>query len=226
MSYMHLTHTRARERTPDYEPHDSRPLVRRDTLKRDRTITLSDLDDDGYDDYPYPSNHPKFRGPSRALTIRDQPSQLERYNIWSSDKRDDDERRRSYETRHTYKYADRHYHTDEEDTDESAFRLKINSTFDRPSTSHHHHSHETHLWPSDAFRRRDKWVDEHWEARQRSTSRERSKVRRNGLWGDFEEKERETQDERWSRYHRTSETKTEELRPLSGWRRSRIIRGN
>lgn len=223
MSYLHLTRTRARERTPDYESHDSRPLVRRDTLKRDRTITLSDLDDEGYDDYPYPSNHPKFKGPSRALTIRDQPSQLERYNIWSNDKRDDDERRHSYETRHTYKYSDRHHHTDDE-ADERAFRLKFSATFDRPSTSYHH-SHETHLWPSEAFRRRDKWTDEHWETRERSTSRERSRTRRNSFWGDFE-KEKETLGEKWSKYHRTSETHTEELRPLSGWRRNRIIRGN
>jgi hypothetical protein len=226
MSYLHFTHTHARERTPEYEAYNSRPLVRRNTHTHGRNITLSDLDDDGHDDYPYPSNH-KSNKLSSALTVRDQPSQLERYNIWSNDTRndEDDERRRSYDRRRTYKHSDRHYHSDDEDADDRAFRLKINSTFDRPSTSYHH-SHGAHLWPSDALRHSDKWIDEHWESRERSQSRERSRIRRSSFWGDFEEKERETQDERWSRYHRVSEAKTEEMRPLSGWRRRRIIRGD
>lgn len=226
MTYLQYTHTHARERTPEYEAHNSRPLVRRNTHKHDHSITLSDLDNDGHDDYPYPANH-KSNRLSSALTVRNQPSQLERYNVWSNDTRDneDEERRRSYETRHTYKYSDRYYHSDEEDADDRAFRFRINSALDRPSTSHHH-SHGTHLWPSDRLHRSDSWIDERWESRERSQSRERSRVRRSSIWGDFEEKERETQDERWSRYQRISGAHTEEIRPLSGWRRRRIIRGD
>lgn len=224
MSYLHYNHTRTHERTPDYEPHHSRPAVRRDTDKHHHGLTLSDFDENGPDDYPYPSNH-KSAKLSRALTVHNQPSQLERYNIWSDDKRnnEDDDRRRSYDMRRTYKYSDKHYYTDDEETDDRAWRLKIHSTLDRPSTSHHH-SYGAHLWPGDALRRSDRWIDEHWESRVRSTSRERSTKRRDSFRGDFEEKEREVEAERWSRYHRTSGTKTEEIRPLSGWRRSRFIR--
>jgi hypothetical protein len=78
MSYLHLTRTRTRERTPDHDNYYTRPLARRDSNKRRHSITLSDLDD--ADDYPYSTNQ-KPAKLSRALTVRDQPSQLERYNI-------------------------------------------------------------------------------------------------------------------------------------------------
>ena len=234
MSYLHLARTRTRERTPEYDTHHySRPLVRRDSNKRQRIITLSDDEDGGYDDYPYSSSH-KPAKLSRALTIRNQPSQLERYNIWS-DKRDkhsddDEDRRRSYERRRTYKYTpNRHNHFDDDcksDPEEREFRLKVKATFSKPkpsSLSHHHHDHEPHFWPGDLFRSREKWSDEAWETRERSTSRERSSRRRDSLWDD-EEKDEEK--ESWSRYRHIKRTKTEEWRPLSGWRRERIVYGS
>ncbi|CAO2657586.1 Nn.00g037120.m01.CDS01 [Neocucurbitaria sp. VM-36] len=234
MSYLHLTRTRTRERTPEYDTQYYRPLVRRDSNKRQRTITLSDDEDDGHDDYPYSSSY-KPSKLSRALTIRNQPSQLERYNIWS-DRRDkhsddDEERRRGHERRRTYKYAsNRHSHSDDDDKcdpEEREFRLKVQATFSKPSLSspsHHHHHHDSHFWPGDVFRSsRERWSDEAWETRERSTSRERSSRRRDSVWGD-EEKDEEK--ESWSRYRRIKRTKTEEWRPLSGWRRERIVYGS
>lgn len=226
MPYLHYTHTHSRERTPEYDAHNSRHLVRRNASTPARSITLSDLDDDGHDDYPYPANHRLSRGPT-ALTIRDQPSQLERYNIWSNDTRntEDEERRHSYDARHTYNYSAHHHHSDDEDRTGRGIRLRFNSALERPRTSHHH-SHGTHLRPSDSLHRSDRWVAEHWESRERSQSRERSRVRHDSVFGDFEERERETSAERWSRYQRVSGANTEELRPLSGWRRRRLINGD
>ena len=226
MSYLHFNHTRIRERTPDYEPSYSRAQVPRESNERRRDITLSDVDDDGHDDYPYSYKH-KAAKLSRALTVRDEPSQLERYNVWPDNRRndDDDERRRGYETRHTYKHSSDRF--DNDDADDRGVRFSLKATFERPHSSHHHHSlsrdFDTHLWPSDVLRRKDRWVDEAWESSERSTSRERSLTRRDS-WGEFEEKDKEFEDEKWSRYRRTTVSKTEELRPLSSWRRRRIIR--
>jgi hypothetical protein len=234
MSYLHLTRTRTRERTPEYDSYYSRPLVRRDSSKRRRSITLSDLDDeDGHDDYPYSSNH-KPAKPSRALTVREQPSQLERYNVWTDNRRpinntDDDDKRRSYETRRTYHYSsDRPTSSEPDDQD---LHVSINAKFRRPHSSHHHHSSSL-LSPSyDPFHRSDKWwTDERWESRERSTSRERSRTRRDSFWGDslFQEKERETEEEKWQSWRRVGgrEVERESLRPLSGWRRRKIILGD
>jgi len=229
MSYLHFNHSRVRERTPpDYEPSYSHPqLPPRESNERRRDITLSDIDDDGHDDYPYSSKH-KAAKMSRALTVRDEPSQLERYNVWSDNRRndDDDERRRSYETRRTYRHSSDRF--DAEDADDRGFRFNLKATFERPRSSHHHHplsrDLDTHLWPSDVLRRKDRWVDEAWESSERSTSRERSLTRRDSCWGELEEREKEIEDEKWSRYRRTTVSKTEELRPLSSWRRRRIIK--
>lgn len=239
MSYLHLTRTRTRERTPDYDTLYSRPLARRDSHKRQRFITLTDDEDDGHDDYPYSLSHRPAK-PSRALTIRNQPTQLERYNIWS-DKRDthsdDDgeEQRRFYEKSRTYKYKphrrlcddDDDIDNDKSDPDEREFKLRVKATFSKPKfPGHHHHHHHHHdstsFWPTSLFRTtRERWVDEDWETRERSTSRER---RRDSFWGADDEKDEET--ESWSRYRRIKRTKTEETRPLSGWRRERIIYGS
>lgn len=48
-------------------------------------------------------------------------------------------------------------------------------------------------------------------------------MRRDSVWDD-EEKDEEK--ESWSRYRRIKRTKTEEWRPLSGWRRERIVYGS
>jgi len=234
MSYLHLTRTRTRERTPEYEPYYSLPLVHHDSSKHRRSITLSDLDDeDGHDDYPYSSNHKPVRS-SRSLTVRDQPSQLERFNVWTDTRRpqndaEDENRRRSYDTRRTYEYSSDRAASSE--PDDQAFRLSINAKFSRPHSSHHHHTFSL-LSPSyDPFHRSEKWwVDERWESRERSTSRERTRTRRDSFWGDspFEEKEKETEQEKWRSYHRVGgrEVERESVRPLSGWRRRRIILGD
>ncbi|KAG9187627.1 hypothetical protein G6011_05498 [Alternaria panax] len=239
MSYLHLTSTRTRERTPDYDTYYTRPLVRRDSNKRRHSITLSDLDD--ADDYPYSTNQ-KPAKLSRALTVRDQPSQLERYNVVTdnrhnhNDAGDDNNnsRLRDYETRRTYRYSsDRPASSEPEDRD---FHLSVNAKFGRPHPSHDHHHHHHHqssslLSPTyDAFHRSEKrWVDERWESRERSISRERSRTRRDSFWGDsYEEKERETGEERWRSYSRIGgrEVERESIRPLSGWRRKRIVVGD
>lgn len=215
MSYLHLSRTRTRERSPS---PPLRSIIRRDT-KRTRFITLSDDEDDGQDDYPYSSSHRPVK-PSRALTLRAQPSQLERYNIWS-------DRHKSEEREEDKRTTSLHRHRrDECDPEEREFRLKLAATFSRPrpSSSHHHHHHETHVWPGDMFRRKEKWVDEGWETRERSRSRSRSREAGLGdsFWGDdgfWADKGKESEEERWSRYRRIKRTKTEEWRPLSGWRR-------
>jgi hypothetical protein len=225
MSYLHLsrTRTRARERSPS---PPLRSIIRRDT-KRSRFITLSDDEDDGHDDYPYSSSHRPVK-PSRALTIRDQPSQLERYNIWSdrhkSEDREEDkilERSRAY--RHTSRRDDDDDDSLRSDPEEREFRLKVAATFSRPQSHPHQHHHEAYVWPGDMFRRKEKWVDEGWETRERSRSRSRSSEnRRDSFWGDggfWADRQKETEEEKWSRYRKIKRTKTEEWRPLSGWRR-------
>ncbi|KAF2031242.1 hypothetical protein EK21DRAFT_63454 [Setomelanomma holmii] len=232
MSYLHLSRTRTRERSPS-PPY--RPLIRRDT-KRSRIITLSDDEDAGHDDYPYSAHHRPSKS-SRALTIRNQPSQLERYNIWSDrhkseDRTSDSEYER--EKLRIYKRSSRHHSDDDDcpkpDAEERAFRLKIAAKFSHaslsPSPRHHqHHQHaEAHHWPGEVLRRKEKWVDEGWETRERSRSRSRSRENRrdsfwgeDGIWGKDEVKESE--DEKWSRYRKIKRTKTEEWTPLRGWRR-------
>lgn len=236
MSYLHLTRTRTRERTPDHDTYYTRPLVRRDSNKHRHSITLSDLDD--ADDYPYSTNQ-KPAKLSRALTVRDQPSQLERYNIITDNRHNhndagDENRRRSYETRRTYRYSsDRPASSEPEERD---LHLSVNARFGRPHSSHHHHhssssSSSSLLSPTyNPSHRSDKWwVDERWESRERSTSRERSRTRRDSFWGEaYEEKERQTEEERWRSYSRVGgrEVERESIKPLSGWRRKRIVMGD
>lgn len=226
MSHFHLNSTRTRERSPNYDTYYSRPLVRRDS-KHQRNITLSDNEDNGHDDYPYSTSHRPVKL-SRALTVRSPATQLERYNIWSDGREkhtdDEDERRHSFERRKTYKYtSDRHHDDGLYDPEERNFRLQVQATFGRPKSSHHHHHDSTSIWPTSALPRREKWVDEDWETRERSVSSERR--RRHSFWGDEEESKDEAK-ETWSRFHRIKATKTEEVRPLSGWRRNRIVYGS
>jgi hypothetical protein len=214
MSYLHLTRTRTRDRTPEYD---------RSITKR---ITLSDNDgsDNGQDDYPYSSSH----RPSRALITRNAPTQLERYNIWSDRHRSEDrpvDRDYEMEKSRLYRHTSRHHHDHSDndrlgrDPEERAFRMRVAATFSRPE-HHHHHRHE-HLSQTDAtFRRKEKWVDEGWEMRERSRSRSRS---RDGFWGHggfWDDEKSESETEKWSRYRMLKGTKTEEWRPLSGWRRA------
>ena len=220
MSYLHLTRERTRERTPEYDTC-YRPLARRDS-KRQRSITLSD---DEEDDYPYSPNH-KPAMSSRALTIRNQPSQLERYNIWSdkrNKKSDDDDEKVIYERRRSHKYTPRpRYHFDFEDeskrdAEECEYTLKVQATFSKPKFSS-----PSSRWPLNWLSTtKEKWTDEDWETRERSRSREHS--RRDSLSDDDEEKDEEK--ESWSRHRRIKRTKTEEFKPLSGWRRERIVHG-
>ncbi|KAH8698014.1 hypothetical protein GQ44DRAFT_779318 [Phaeosphaeriaceae sp. PMI808] len=134
---------------------------------------------------------------------------MERYNIWSDGIRVSAKIRRG-----------------------DNFRLNVATTFSRPQLSppHHHHHHETHLWPGDAFRRKEEWVDEGWESRERSRSRSRSRETKSsdgfwsdgGFWRDCDVKkdeDRESEDEKWSQYREIERTKTEEWKPLTGRRR-------
>ncbi|KAI8938102.1 hypothetical protein NX059_005771 [Plenodomus lindquistii] len=227
MSHFHLIRTRTREITPDYDTYYPRPITHSDS-RHQHKLTLSDDSDDGHDDYPYSSSHKPARI-SRALTLRDQPSTLERYNIWS-DRRDthsddEDTRRRSFERRRVYKYTTA-TPTTRCDPEERDFQLNVQAKLTRPRSSHHHHHHHhesNSFWPTDVLRRKEKWVDEDWEVRERSLSRERR--RRDSFWGGWEDESEENK-ESWSRYRRVKSTKTEEVVPLSGWRRERIVRGS
>ncbi|KAH9868488.1 hypothetical protein J1614_007560 [Plenodomus biglobosus] len=221
MSHFHYSRTRTREHTPDYDTYFARPIPL-SKPKHQRKITLSDDSDDGHDDYPYSSSHKPPR-PSRALTLRDQPSQLERYNIWS-DRRDthsdDDDaskgdRGKTYERRRLYKYSTTPLHRphDSKDHEDHAVQLNVQAKFTRPRSSHGHihlHHESTSVWPTDVVRRKEKWVGEDWESGERRG--------RDSFWGDEKES--------WSRYRRVKSMKTEEVVPLSGWRRNRIIFGS
>jgi hypothetical protein len=246
MPHIHLPHLRtSRPEYPSYSYSLFPPsLARRDSYKRQRSITLSDDEDDGHDDYPYSANHKPVRV-SRAMTVhkpilREPSSQLERYNIWTDSRRSlEEEKRPTHDTpRRVYRYSeiDGRVHTDSEDEDEREFRLKVNATFGRPNSPHPRHlsvspsrHHHTHL---DVYRPKDTWVDEQWVTRERSRSisRERSRTRRDSFWGDvpmIEEKERESEEEAWRSYRRVKRTKTdfdsEDWRPLSSWRRRRLV---
>jgi hypothetical protein len=228
MSQFQFTRTRIRERTPDCEPYTTLPVPQRDANKRQRSITLSDAGDDCHDDYPYSFNHK----PSRALTVCKEPTQLERYNVWSDKrcKEDEEEKKekekRSCETRRIYRYTpDRGCHTDDEDAEEREFRLKVKATLSIPKPAppqhhHHHHHHHHHnvayIWPAEMCRRKENCVDEDWESRRRSSSCEKRITRKDNCRGDVEEKEKECGEESWSRYRRIKRTKTEEYTPLLG----------
>ena len=219
MTYVSYHSSRVRDRSPLYDDdedfYSTRRLVRTNSKRAREDI----YDDDEYDDYPY-SNKPK---PSRALTIR-QPSQLEKYNIWSRPsasppkytpvkyypKASDDEDEETRTVRYKYTTARhvpvRHSHSDDEDDREREFRLKVKATFGRPKSSHAS-EHKAMAWTSDMFRRKDKWVDEEWETKERERGRHDC---------FFEE---EPVKEKTVRFHRVKRTRTDEWKPLSGWRR-------
>lgn len=219
MNNLYYHSSRTRERSPlfddDEDFYASRRLVRTNSKRARADI----YDDDEYDDYPYSNNKAK---PSRALTIR-QPSQLEKYNVWSrpsssspkhtsskyyskaSDDEDDDHKVRYKYTTTRYSPA-RHSRSDDEDDREREFRLKVKATFGRPRSSHSS-ERKAMVWPSDVFRRKDKWIDEEW------STRERERGRRDSFFDDEPVKEKTV------RFHRVKRTRTDEWKPLSGFRR-------
>ncbi|KAF2132273.1 hypothetical protein P153DRAFT_383162 [Dothidotthia symphoricarpi CBS 119687] len=221
MPYVHYRHTRSRSRSNERTPihtsnhtptHIARPLVRHSSKHN-----LSSDSDDGYDDYPYAPNH-KPSKPSRALTLRNEPSQLERYNIWSDRSKPADERHEN-----DYQASLHHHHDrirdidDVDDEEERAFRLKVQASFShtRPPSP----PRTAHAWPGALFRRREKYVDEAFEARERTKSPPRRRV---SFWDDKKVdvgKEEDDEEEKWFRYRRVKRTRTQEWRPLSGWRR-------
>ncbi|KAJ4286439.1 hypothetical protein N0V90_013139 [Kalmusia sp. IMI 367209] len=216
MAYVQYRSTR--ERSPIFDDEDlyyTRPLVRRNS-KRAR----ADLyDDDEFDDYPYSNNKSK---PSRALTIR-QPSQIEKYNVWSrpsaskhgskyyskdtSDDDNDQDRTVRYKyTTTRYSPVSRSRSDDEDERDrEREFRLKVKATFGRPKSSHSS-ERKAMAWSGDLFRRKEKWENEDWETRERE--------RRDSVFDD------EPVREKTVRFRRIKRTRTDEWKPLSGWRRS------
>lgn len=107
-----------------------------------------------------------------------------------------------YEPSHSHSHSHRHSRSD--DDDEREFRLKVKATFGRPKSSHST-EHKAMAWSGDMFRRKEKWVDEDWETRER---------RRDSVFDD------EPVREKTVRFHRVKRTRTDEWKPLSGWRRS------
>ena len=218
--------SRSRERTPQPLP------IRHSSFKRQRLFSDDDDDDDdndGYDDYPYSGNH----RPSRALMRREQPSQLERWNIWSDahkeerhDSSNEDNDRGRRRGRRRTSFADEF-----NEDDERAFRLRI-ATLSRdrlrrvsppPRRRQTESDDETvrvRVWSGEPSRRKERCVSEEYESREKMRSRSRSRERRygNGVWCDKED-ERETEAERWVRWRREKRTRTDEWRPLTGWRR-------
>ena len=205
MSYLH--YTRERERSPyvmDSDPYYSRPLVRRNS-KRQRVDLY---DDDEYDDYPYASSA-KPSKPSRALTIR-QPSQLEKFNVWSYPSSHDDRHHEpdEHDHGHGYKYTQKHYvsrPSASDDEDEREFRLKVKATLSRPKSSHSRFE-KAMVWPGELFKRREKWEGVEWDTKERE--------RRGSFWDDEPQLK-----ERTIKYRKIKRTRTDEWKPLSGFRR-------
>lgn len=73
------------------------------------------------------------------------------------------------------------------------------------------------VWPGGLFQGRERCVSEDVEARERS----RERRRRERVWEDDVgiEAEAESEAVRWVRWRRVKRTRTEEWRPLAGWRR-------
>jgi hypothetical protein len=211
MSYPRYKSTRTGERDDPFDPDYYSPgtLIRRDSKRQHYNL----YDDDEYDDYPYSSKQ------SRALITR-RPSQIEKYNIWANPKRVsfDDERRRSYDRDYDnndddfkirYKHTSSRYAqpSDDESDREREFRLKIKTTFGRPRQSESS-TRRIMAWPGEVFKRREKYEDEDWETRDRE--------RRGEWWNEQEPQLRE----RTVKYRKVKRTRTDQWRPLSGWRRS------
>jgi hypothetical protein len=219
-TYHHTrTRSRSRERTPP-------PLPRRTSFKRQRLLP-SDSDSE-YDDYPYSGAH----RPSRALVTRDTPSQLERWNIWSLPHR---EERCDSGTEETSRERRRRRvaFADEVDEDEEReFRVRVAELRGRETrlstapARYRAESDDERLRPrvqGAELLRRERCVSEDYEARERARSRSRERRRRERLWdGDDEDEvvERMFDGERVVKFRRIKRTRTDEWRPLTGFRRT------
>ncbi|KAF2641679.1 hypothetical protein P280DRAFT_282247 [Massarina eburnea CBS 473.64] len=211
--------SRERDTYDDLDPYYTpRPLVRV-ISKRQHVDVYSD---DDYDDYPYASNYRPSQ-PSRALAIR-QPSQLEKYNIWSDKDTyryrsqtppDDEDKHQDCTIRYKYTTVrpshSRHHSPVRSDPGEDhEYGMKVTATFTRPKSSHGPSSSLTQKamhWPGEIFKRREKYDDERCETKE--------KERGEAWWQDEEPAARETT----VRYRRIKRTRTDEWKPLSGWRK-------
>lgn len=221
-TYHHTrTRSRSRSRTPP-------PLPRRTSFKRQRLFT-SDSDDeyDEYDDYPYSGAH----RPSRTLVTRNTPSQLERWNIWSSPDRSS---RCDSGTEEAHRER-RHRHVsfaDKDDADEEReFRLRVARLRERETrlsplpTRHRAESDDERVsprvWGAELFRR-ERCISEDYQVKERERSRERERRSRERVWADGGDEviQREFDGERVVRYRRVKKTRMDEWRPLSGFRRT------
>ncbi|KAF1933812.1 uncharacterized protein M421DRAFT_414867 [Didymella exigua CBS 183.55] len=215
-------HTRSRSRSRE---RTLPPLPRRTSFKRQRLFP-SDSDEE-YDDYPYSGAH----RPSRALVTRSTPSQLERWNIWSSPHREQRCDSGAEETSHERRrrrasFADRVNEDGEREIRVRVARLRERETRLSPLPARCRAESDDErvrpsVWSAELFRR-DRCVSEDYEARERARSRSRER-RREKFWdGDDEDElvDREFDGERVVRYRRIKRTRTDEWRPLSGWRRS------
>ncbi len=103
------------------------------------------------------------------------------------------------------------------EAEEREYKLNLQASFTRPKFSS-----SSSFWPLSYFRSsKETWENEEWETMERSRSKEYQ--HKPAFWEVEEEKDEE---ERWARSRRLKRTKTEEFtRPLSGWRRERIVYG-
>ncbi|KAF3045636.1 hypothetical protein E8E12_010866 [Didymella heteroderae] len=218
-TYHHTrTRSRSRERTPP-------PLPRRTSIKRQRLFP-SDSDDE-YDDYPYSGAH----RPLRALVTRNTPSQLERWNIWSAPHREERCDSGTEDTSRSRRRASFAERDDVDEEEEREFRLRIarlrerETRLGRAPARYHAESDDERasprVWGAELFTR-ERCVSEEYEARERARSRSRERRRRERFWGDGEDEvvEREFDGERVVRYRRVKRTRTDEWRPLAGFRRT------
>lgn len=217
MTYVSYRSSRTRDRSPLFDDNEDYYSTRRLAHTNSKRARSELYDDEEHDDYPYSNNRSMT---SRAMAIH-QPFQLEKYNIWSrplslslqcgssiyrSDASDEEDRGRivRYKTtdaRHSPKSYVHSY-----DENEREFHMKFKAMFARAKPSHSSEL-EDMAWSSDMVGRKKKWIDEEWEATQHE---------RGGRDYAFDDGPVE---EKSVRFRRVKRTRTDEWKPLSGWKK-------
>ena len=216
MAHVSYRSSRARDSSPPSENDKGYYWTQRLIRTNPKRAHLELYDDDEHDDYPYSNNKAKA---SHALVVRQQ-SPLESYNIWPgpfssnplddipthSEASDEDEGRVAWHRYTTGRHSPLRY-SHSYDEDEREFRFRVEATFGRRKPSYSQNSKDL-VWRSDMVRRKNKWIEEEWEVTQRERRRHNSIFDEEPVKGDS------------VRFRRMERTRTNEWKPLSGWKKT------